>query len=156
MFERYYKELSGFFSRSLKDREAAADVVQECYARALAMDTGGMAIENPRALLYRIGKNIVIDRSRRQAAEDRFLASLGVVTDVGTPSAEQHVMWRQRLGALLARLQRMPPKRRDVFILVRIYGYSHAEAAAHLGCTVVAVEKHIVRAVIDCGDLAPY
>jgi len=154
VFERYYKELSRFFSRSLKDRDAAADVVQECYVRVLSMDTGTMAIENPRALLYRIGKNIVIDRSRRQAAEDRFLNSLGVITSVDTPSAEQHVMWRQRLAGLLARLHRMPPKRRDVFILVRIYGYSHAEAAAHLECSVAAIEKHIVRAVIDCSDLA--
>jgi RNA polymerase sigma factor (sigma-70 family) len=154
VFERYYQELSSFFSRSLNDREAAADVVQECYARVLAMDAGTAAIDNPRALLYRIGKNILVDHSRRKAVEERLISALATVAADDAPSVEQHVIGRQHVERLLSRLQRMPRKRREVFVLVRIYGYSHAETARHLQCTEAAVEKHIVRAVIDCRDLA--
>ncbi|MEG1455609.1 MAG: sigma-70 region 4 domain-containing protein [Comamonas sp.] len=44
----------------------------------------------------------------------------------------------------------MPRKRREAFILVRIYGCSYAEAAAHMGVSVDAIDRHVVRAVMDC------
>lgn len=47
----------------------------------------------------------------------------------------------------------MPRKRREVFVLVRIYGFSHAEAAAHMNISEASIEKHVVRAVCDCMGL---
>jgi RNA polymerase sigma-70 factor (ECF subfamily) len=47
----------------------------------------------------------------------------------------------------------MPRKRREVFVLVRIYGFSHAEAAVHMNISEAAIEKHVVRAVCDCMGL---
>lgn len=145
----YYVELVSFFSRSLGDREAASDVVQESYARVLAMGATQTVVRDLRALLYRTGKNIVIDDARRRQAETRMLDTLALVCADEAPSAERAVDARRQLERLLGRLSAMPRKRREVFVLVRIYGYSHAEAAAHLGNTEAAVEKHIVRAVAD-------
>ncbi|MFT3803656.1 MAG: sigma factor [Burkholderiaceae bacterium] len=41
MLERYYRELLGFLSRVVKDRDTAADLTQESYARVLAARQGG-------------------------------------------------------------------------------------------------------------------
>ncbi len=153
----YYAELVRFFSRSLNDREAAADVVQESYARVLAMRTNGAnasTIQNLRALLFHTGKNIVVDGARRREAEARMLETLALVCADEAPSTERMVHARQQLERLAARLTAMPRLRREAFVLVRIYGFSHAEAAAHQQSTVAAIEKHIVRAVFDCMTLA--
>lgn len=61
MVAHYYAELVSFFARSLNSRDAAADVVQESYARVFAMQSQDLAIRDLRALLFRTGKNIVID-----------------------------------------------------------------------------------------------
>jgi RNA polymerase sigma-70 factor (ECF subfamily) len=150
---RYYNELVGFFSRSLRDRDAAADIVHECYARVLAMEAAS-TIHEPRALLYRVGKNIVTDAARRKIAETHMLETLALIVPDEAPSPERHLSSRRQLDRLLARLDVMPRKRRDAFVLVRLYGFTHAEAATQLACSEAAVEKHIVRGVIDCMDLA--
>jgi RNA polymerase sigma-70 factor (ECF subfamily) len=151
----YYAELVSFFARSLKDREAATDVVQESYARVLALQAREVAVRDLRALLFRTGKNIVIDDARRRQAEVHLLQTLAVVGADEAPSAERQVEGRQQLERLSRRLQAMPRKRREVFVLVRIYGFSHAEAATHMGVSEAAIEKHVVRAVCDCMGLLP-
>lgn len=153
MFERYYQELYNFFLRSLSSRDRAADLVQESYARVLALEYRGIEIREPRALLYHTGKRLVIENARRQQAEARMIEMLEDAWPSDVPSLERNAIARQQLDRLLRRLKRMPRKRREVFILVRMYGYSHAEAGAHLDISVAAVEKHVVRAVLDMAGL---
>ena len=143
----FYAELVNFFARSLNDRDAARDVVQESYARVLRLQARSAVVNDLRALLFRTGKNIVIDEARRRKAEAAVLETLSLVHQDDAPSAQQAVEARQQLDRLLARLNVMPRKRREAFILVRIYGFTHAEAAVHLETTPVSIEKHIVRAI---------
>lgn len=150
---RYYAELVNFFARSLNDREAATDVVQESYARVFALQAREVAVRDLRALLFRTGKNIVIDDARRRTVEAHVLETLALVSAHEAPSTERAVASRQQLELLVRRLTAMPRKRRDVFVLVRIYGFTHAEAAQHMGISEQAVEKHVVRAVCDCMGL---
>lgn len=151
----YYTELVNFFSKSLNDRDSAADVVQEAYSRVLAMHARGTPSFDLRALLYRTGKNLVISGARRQAAEDRMLQALALVGDDCAPDVERQVSARQQLDRLMARLAVMPRKRREAFILVRIYGYSYAEAAEHTKSTSSAIDRHVVRAVMDVATHRP-
>jgi RNA polymerase sigma-70 factor (ECF subfamily) len=150
----YYSELVNFFSRSLGDRDAAADVVQESYERVLAMSATSAAVRDLRALLFHTGKNIVVDGARRRQAEGKMLETLALLCADEAPSAEREVSARQQLERLSRWMAAMPRRRREAFVLVRIYGLSHAEAATHLQSTLAAVEKHIVRAVCDCMGLA--
>ena len=150
----FYAELVNFFARSLNDRDAARDVVQESYARVLRLQARSAVVNDLRALLFRTGKNIVIDEARRPKAETAVLETLSLVHLDDAPSAQQEVEARQQLDRLLARLNVMPRKRREVFVLVRVYGFSHAEAAEHMEISEASVENHVVRAVCDCMGLA--
>jgi RNA polymerase sigma factor (sigma-70 family) len=153
MGTHHYAELLNYFSRALQDRDAAADVVQESYARVLGMGARTL-VQDMRALLFRTGKNIVIDDSRRRKVEARMADTLGLlVQQSDAPSADRAVSARQQLERLTARLAMLPRRRREAFILVRVYGFTHAEAAAHQGVSIGAIEKHVVRAVCDLMDL---
>lgn len=145
----YYVELVNFFARSLHSRDAAQDVVQEAYARVLALQHNGKAVQNLRALLYRIGKNVLIDGARHRESEARMLESLSVLKASHAPSAEQQIEARQQIECFVRRLEAMPRKRREAFVWVRIYGCSYAEAAQHMGLSREAVDQHLVRAVMD-------
>lgn len=155
VLERYYKELIAFFTNSLRgDRETAADVVHESYARVLSMDAN-TAIPEPRALLYRVGKNIILDAARRNQVEAKAFDTLVSLHNDSVPSVEREVEARQDLARFMSRLSVMPRKRREAFILVKVYGYSHAEAASHLASTVASVEKHVVRGIMDLMQSRP-
>ncbi|NYE24399.1 RNA polymerase sigma factor [Pigmentiphaga litoralis] len=155
MPERYYRELLRYFTRKSGDGHTAADVVQEAYARIYALQDSGGAILEPRALLYHAGRNIAATAAARRAAEQRVLDTLGLVSADSVPSVEGQVIARQQLDRLMQRLAVMPPKRRAVFILVRVHGYSYAEAGERMGLNVTAIERHVMRGILDCAGLAP-
>ena len=72
VLERYYRELLGFLSRLVKDRDTAADLTQESYARVLAAHQGGQPVQNPRALLYQTARNLVIAGSQAEDLKTRL------------------------------------------------------------------------------------
>lgn len=150
MLESYYRELLRYFTRQAGDGESAADVVQEAYARIFMLQHKGGTIREPRALLYQTGRNLLINQAVRRAAEARMLEALALVSDHSAPCAERHASARQQLERMAALLEAMPPKRRHAFVLVRLHGFSYADAARHMEVSTLAIERHMTRALLDC------
>lgn len=155
MPERYYRELLRYFTRSAGDRDVAADLVQSTYTRIYALQRAGGTVRDARALLYQTARNLAATGATRLQAEQRVLDALRLVAPASAPSAETTAIAREHLNLFLQRLEAMPRKRRDVFILVRIYGYSYREAGEHLGMTEANIERHVMRGILDCAAYAP-
>ncbi|MCW5575551.1 MAG: sigma-70 family RNA polymerase sigma factor [Burkholderiales bacterium] len=147
-----YAELRRFLVHRLRNVDDAADVAQASFERVYACALSG-TVATPRALLFHTARTLCIDRGRHRQVEARALEALHAAAPVTAPSVERVVADRQALARITSRLQRLPEKRRDAFVLVRVYGCTHAEAAAQLGLSVAAIEKHVVRATLDCADL---
>ncbi|MCB5362175.1 sigma-70 family RNA polymerase sigma factor [Pusillimonas sp. CC-YST705] len=153
MLEHYYRELLNFCARSTRDPDTAADTVQETYLRVLSAQQRGDAIAEPRALLYRTAKNLMVDQHRRATVRGQGCELEDDNPD--TPAAslyepETAAMSNQAVQALLEVIGAMPPRRREAFILHRFEGLSHAEIASRMGMTQKMVEQHISAAVKDC------
>jgi RNA polymerase sigma-70 factor (ECF subfamily) len=158
----HYKDLRKHLTRELRDPEHAADIAQSSFERVYthALDLYGAAqgsgnpspkINAPRALLFRVARNLCIDAARhrqviKEWARDRSSADAAN----SAPSSEYVIAQRQVLIRVVQTIEKLPPRRREVFLLFRAYGYTHAEIAARLGITEMAVAKHLVRAVLDC------
>lgn len=152
-------------SRDLRDPHHAADIAQSSFERVytqvldvrdkvrrglLPVDHGD-GIDAPRALLFHVARNLCIDEARRrQVAQDWAGAQAGVQGQLAVPSCEYVVAQRQVLDRMVATLEQLPPRRREVFLLFRAEGHTRAEIAQRLGITDMAVAKHLVRATIDC------
>lgn len=50
----------------VRDREAAKDIVQETYSRTWLYLSEGKTIDYPRAFLYRVANNLIVDGSRKK------------------------------------------------------------------------------------------
>lgn len=159
----HYGELRRHLTRELKDPHYAADIAQSSFERVYvhALQAGdptmamcpepSAGIESPRALLFRVARNLCIDDARRRKVAQEWCQhhpDMGAVP--AAPSSEYVVAQQQVLARLIDTLEQLPPRRREVFILSRAHGHSRAEIAAQLGITEMAVAKHLVRAVIDC------
>lgn len=149
MLARYYSELLNYFARALNDRDAAADVVQECYARVIGMRTQA-AVLDLRALLYRTAKNIVVDRHRRALLRDHD--DVDELELEAPPSCEPEAALasRRRTDALLAAIEALPPRCREAFVLHKFEGLPHAEIARRMGISRNMVEKHVINGVLAC------
>lgn len=154
MFERYYRELQNFLARKVNDADTALDIAQESYARALALQQSGEPIGDPRALLYRVARNLVVDRIRHDAVRD--LGSLDVLGEDESPHAPGHLQPEaqyaadQYVRAMVQAIEDLPPRCRQVFILNRFDGLNHQEIADRLGISRNMVAQHIMRGVLAC------
>ncbi|RST53046.1 RNA polymerase sigma factor [Variovorax sp. MHTC-1] len=159
---KHYRDLRKQLTWELRDPEHAADIAQSSFERVYTHALGlkgsargsedlSLKIDSPRALLFRVARNLCIDAARhRQVVQEwaRDRSSTDVATSA--PSSEYLISQRQILERVVQTLEKLPPRRREVFLLFRAYGYTHAEIAARLGITEMAVAKHLVRAVLDC------
>jgi RNA polymerase sigma-70 factor (ECF subfamily) len=143
----------------VSDRDTAADLAQESYARVLAAQQAGRPVQDPRALLYRTARNLVIDRHRRAgvrgetgeagALDDPDLAP----DDLAGPQSQEPdaiLASRQGLAAVAATIDRLPPRCREAFILYKFDGLSYAEIAGRMGISPRTVEMQLQIAMQAC------
>lgn len=157
---KHYKDLRRHLTRELRDPEHAADIAQSSFERvythalalhALPPGAESSKIGSPRALLFHAARNLCIDAARhRQVVQEWGRDRSHLDSAMAAPSSEYLVAQRQVLERVVQTIEKLPPRRREVFILFKAYGHTHAEIAAHLGITEMAVAKHLVRAVLDC------
>lgn len=151
---RYYRDLQALLARTLKDRHAADDVVQESYARVLALEQRGHPVEKLRAVLHRTAYNLVIDGSRRARVRNHEdLDSLEEHEHPAAPASlepEERLSQVQRARAMLRTIEALPPRCREAFVLYKIDGLAQQDIAARMGISLNMVERHIMRGMDAC------
>jgi len=154
LLERYYRELLNFLHRQVSDRDTAADLAQESYARVLAVQHAGRDILDGRALLYRTARNLLVDQHRRAAV--RRHDALEAIPEAEQPAAPQSLqpedalVSRQVLRAYVSAIEGLPSRCREAFVLHVFDELTHAQIARHMGISVSMVEKHVVRGMLAC------
>jgi RNA polymerase sigma factor (sigma-70 family) len=94
-------------------------------------------------------EEMVQDRGRYEQArgQGRHVGIDDLVAQSEAPGAEQIVAGKQRLKRMLAALNALPPRARQVVILRRFENLTYLQIARRLGISVSAVEKHMARAM---------
>lgn len=150
LYQRHFGELRAFILRRVGCRELAAELTNETFIRVLSQETVA-PVHSQRAFLYRIAGNLAIDhhRSSRVQAEciDELDESEHLATDLTDPA--RVVCARQTLDRLRQAIEALPPQCCRAFIMFKFGGRSHAEIAAEFGVTKNAVEKLLIRALVQ-------
>lgn len=145
-----YGELKRFLANRLRNAEDAADVAQSSFERVYAHALAA-PVASPRALLFSAARNLCIDLARHRTIARAWLDErIALDAAESAPSVEHLVAQRQRIERVVACLEELPARRREVFLLARVYGHTRQEIAARLSITEAAVAKHLVRATLDC------
>ncbi len=156
LIETYDEELRRVMFRRCGCLETAADIVQETYQRMFSGDLWQQA-DNPRALMHRIAANLATDYERRRNVRNLYIdnddshETVLQVSDGVDP--EQISLARERLDRLVAAIDKLPPKCRNVFVLRKFEELSHAEIAERVGISRNMVEKHLRNALLALQQL---
>jgi len=146
----HFGELRAFLLRRIGCRETAAELTHDTFIRVMSYQSGG-PVRNSRALLYRIAGNLAIDHHRANPIRPECIDDLDenelLATDLHDPA--RIACARQTLNRLRMAIDDLPPQCRRAFVLHKFEGHSHAEIAEEFGVTRNAVEKLLIRALVQ-------
>jgi RNA polymerase sigma-70 factor, ECF subfamily len=140
LVRRHRDRLWAVALRTMRDREEAADALQDALLSAFRNASGYRGDAAVTTWLHRVVVNACLDRMRRRAV--RPSVPLGD-TDVPTPTDEQSAL-ENRLDVASA-LARLPEAQRTAIVLVDLQDLSVAEAAAALGVAEGTVKSRCSR-----------
>lgn len=140
--------LTGYFRRRVRNDTEVEDLVQDVFARIVARDSSE-PVGHLGGYVLRTATSVLADRARRRAVRH---VDLHVVLDTDRQGddeldPERVLSAKEDLNAVTAALLSLPERTRTIFVLRRLEGQRHADIARHLGISVSAVEKHMLRAV---------
>ncbi|MFJ6948061.1 sigma-70 family RNA polymerase sigma factor [Streptomyces wuyuanensis] len=127
------------------DRQAADDLTQETFLRALGSLHRFEGRSSARTWLLSIARRTVVDSLRHAAARPRlsdrddWQAVAEQTQPRGMPGFEDGI-------ALAELLAQIPAERREAFVVTQLLGLPYAEAAEAMGCPIGTVRSRVARA----------
>lgn len=142
---RYYKELVYFVQRMVENKDQAVEVVQETYVKTIEKSKE-ITIENERAFLYKVARNIVIDQSRKDKnkefieyeEEDYFCSE--------NEQPDEIVLENVKEELLLEALESLPKHLKQVFVLHVFEGFTKKQIATIMNLNLNSVQKYVITA----------
>lgn len=150
LYIEHIGEIRRFLGRRLSCVEAAAELAHEVFIRYMAA-MSPKPIENPRAFLFKIAGNMVIDHVRANPLKPGQWVDIAECQELASdyPSPERFAIARQELDRLRRAIEALPPKCREIFIRHKFDGIPQASLAREYQVTLNAIEKHLIRALIQ-------
>lgn len=122
------------------------DLMQEAFLR-LQIYCRDRPVHNTEAFLVRTVLNLTAEQGRRAKSNPVTLneSVMEIVIDPSPPPDELYLR-QKKIQRMNAGIQRLNPRPREVLLMHRLDGMSHAQIAERLGISVSMVEKHVARA----------
>ena len=146
LLHEMWPQLVAYAFRLLGDQAAAEDVVQRGFVRLWERGHAVPVGDATRPFLYRIVRNLAANEWRRLETHRRWIDD----ESFAVPVAEQPdaaLEGEELQAALGTAVERLPARRREVFVLSRYHGLSNAEIAEVLGISAQTVANQLVSAL---------
>jgi RNA polymerase sigma factor (sigma-70 family) len=143
-----FGRLLRFLMRKGRSKEDAEDLIQEAMLRLHTYARED--VQNEEAFLRCAVRNLAIDQYRRDRSR---LQGEVPIEDIDRqspliapgPTPDQILDDQQRLDELIARLDAVSPRTREIYLAHRL-GYSYAEIGSHMRIAEITIKRHIARA----------
>ncbi len=142
LYDRYVTAIYRFVYLKLPSKEAAEDVASETFLRAWQYIQRAEQIENVRALLYKIARNLIADHYRKQEGKEMSVTfSTFETSDVGEGDPGDNeagrllIEARADIALILEHISRLKEDFQDVLTLRLIDDLSFSDIGSVLGKT---------------------
>jgi RNA polymerase sigma-70 factor (ECF subfamily) len=145
--------LKGFLRRFTSNTHDIDDICQETILRSLEAERSRQ-IDEPRAFLFGVTRNLVRKRLDREAhSVIEFIADFTPQQYFSNePSLEDATDEGERMLMFMEAVATLPPQCQRVFVMKKVYGFSHKEIAAELGISISTIEKHVAAGLRRASD----
>jgi len=142
--------LKGFLLKVLPKSEDEESILQEIYLKFWSTRKLIQPDKNFEAYLFTIARNLVIDVMRKRLQKQKYLEELylqlaeGQKNSLDTNAAVEYSELEKKLFGLIDKL---PEKRREIFVLSRIDGLTYKEIAGKLNISENTVDSQMRKAL---------
>lgn len=124
----------GFLERRVGSRDEAEDILQEAFVRSIGRTDSLTSPESATAWFYRVLRNAIIDRHRREDARTRAFRGLAAETEAATPGPDQELE-AVACGCVMALVDTLKPEYGAALRRVDLDGVSVRRYAEETGIT---------------------
>jgi RNA polymerase sigma-70 factor (ECF subfamily) len=152
-YQQHQRELICYTTRITACRDTAEDIIQESFI-ILSHEVKQQHIENPRAYLFCVAKNLAFDHLKRKKVTDSYTQTQSAILEstIEATSIEQIMADGENIELMKQVINELPPRCRDTFILNKLHEMSYSEVAQYVGISESGVEKHIMKGLRHCRD----
>ena len=151
LFKQYHRPLLAWLRQRLSVSDDADDVAQETFIRLMKYE-GTSNIACHKSMVYKVAANAACDQERMGKARRRnqhaSIEDEELDFPSKEPSIERIVEGEEAYHRVLSKIETLPPKCRQVFLLSRVNSMTYPQIAAHCNISVKMVEKHISHALL--------
>jgi len=149
VYSAHKPALLGFILKRVQDPQLAEDLLHDLYLKLQSIEPN-TSVHYPKAYIYRMANNLIIDHQRRTSKSPVVLDDCAEETDTRSP--EQTLIYQEQLKIVANALKDLPAKTQNVFQMQRVQEIEKQDVARKMGISVNMVEKHLRRAVEYCRE----
>ena len=139
-WHRHEAELRGFLVGRVRDVDDVDDVLQDVFLKSMREGADFCRLDNPRAWLFRVARNALVDRFRVSRPQEEIPEHLVALEDDGRAPVDE-------LDACMRRnLQELAPEDRQVIEACDLGGMRQQAFAEASGLSLAAVKSRLLRA----------
>lgn len=149
LYRQEHSWLQRWLRRRLNCSQSAADLAQDTFMRLLTKEQVP-ELHAPRSFLAKVAQSVLSNHYRRQKLERAYLEALAAMPEPTAPDLESQAILLETLMALDAALEGLDRPVRDAFLWSQLDGFSHAQIAQRLDCSITTVKRYIAKAGALC------
>jgi RNA polymerase sigma-70 factor (ECF subfamily) len=146
LYYLYSPRLLGYLVKLVKSELYATELLQDTFIKIWINRHNIDSTQSFRSYLFRIAENGVCDFFRKVARDKGLLAELINVTTSHYNHVEESFTYKENEQLLQDLIGELPPKRRQVFRLIKMEERSYEEVSTLLNISTSTISDHIVKA----------
>ena len=146
IFDAYYEPLYRYAYVHLRDHDAAEDIAAAVFHKLLDFVQKGRMPIMPRAWLYQVARNLIVDHTRRQRNRDHAPLTDNLAVSANVESTVEALLRAERAHEAILRLNE---RQRNVIILRFLQGLEVSEVAFILNISIGALKTLQHRALAN-------
>ena len=142
-WQQYQGEILGFLEHRAGNVAEADDLLQEVFLKVLLQGKSFCELDNPRAWLFRVARNLIIDRRRLSQTREPLQP---LPDDLSSPPLAEIEPVDLLSHCLPSVLSKLSAKDREAIALCDLQGVSMGDYARQLGLSLPAAKSRLQRA----------
>ena len=139
-WRQHKAEIRGFLAQRVGSAAEADDLLQDVFLKALLQGEAFCSLDNPRAWLFHVARNLLVDRLRLTRDQVPLPDDLCAES---VPGFEPVDLLSQCLPRVLSELS---PQEHEAILLCDMQGMTQKDYARHLGLSLSAAKSRVQRA----------
>jgi|SRR5690606_6843489 len=146
IYASYQETLYKKFLFLLDFQDTAEDILQDVFLKTWQLRHIIRTEEALKAYLFRIGRNLIMDHYRKQKREQGFAVIYAYFVSSVEQIDEECIFREDKFSKLEKIINRLPPRRKQVFEMCKLERRSYEEVSESLCISLSTISDHIVKA----------